>query len=99
MIIYYHVAVVLVWLNTVVKHLDPDEVAALRNGHIGWGRRRGGGGGGGSANCERPVDNDVHETSGDEYDNVDASAVRDWGTRQKVVNLFQRVGNLFVVPL
>ena len=58
--------------------LDPDEVlAALRNGHIGRGRRRGrGGGGGGSANRERPVDKNVRESSGDDYDNVDASAAR-----------------------
>ncbi len=58
--------------------LDPDEVlAALRNGHIGRGRRRGqGGGGSGSANRERPVDKKVRESSGDEYDNLDASAAR-----------------------
>jgi hypothetical protein len=49
--------------------LDPDEVAALRNGHIGRGRRRGGGGGG-------PVNKDVRESSGDEYNNINASAVR-----------------------
>ena len=56
--------------------LDADKVAALRNGHIGRGRRWWGGGGSGSANCERPVDKDVHKSSGDDYDNVDASAVR-----------------------
>ena len=56
--------------------LDPDEVAALRNGHIGWKRRRGGGGGGGSANCEPPVDKDVRKSSGDDYDTVDTSATR-----------------------
>jgi hypothetical protein len=56
--------------------LDPDEVAALRNGHIGRGRRRGGGGGGGSANRERPVNKDVRESSGDDYNNINASAVR-----------------------
>ena len=60
--------------------LDPDKkLAALRNGHIGrgQGRRRGrGGGGGGFANRERPVDKDVRESSGDDYDNVDASTAR-----------------------
>ena len=56
--------------------LDADKVAALRNGHIGRGRRWGGGGGGGSANCEHPVDKDVHKSSGDDYDNVNASTVR-----------------------
>ena len=56
--------------------LDADKVAALRNGHIGRGWRRGGGGSVGSTNCKHPVDKDVHKLSGDDYDNVDASAVR-----------------------
>ena len=56
--------------------LDPDKVAALRNGHIGRGRRRGGGSGGESAYCERPVNKDVCELSGDDYNNVDVSAAR-----------------------
>ena len=56
--------------------LNPDKVAALHNGHIGRGRCRGEGGGSGSANHERPVNKDVRGLSGDDYDNVDASEVR-----------------------
>ena len=53
--------------------LDPDKVAALRNGHIGRGRRRGGGSGGESAYS---VNKGVCELSGDDYNNVDVSAAR-----------------------